>query len=289
MTRDTSGPTLHVPSAYYDHGSRCWKTSGVMFPSDWPTSSETCPAWGMTLDGELFELPRSVPPTDEPASSSSLLPTATARDGVPRGSQHPDKRMDGGHQVTLNDVAEHVLLPTPQARDWKDETLRPCNHRPGSTDSVPRAVFSLLPTPAVNDMGAGKTPEDWDAWTARMQEKHGNGNGHGASLSIEALRLHAPECMTTEPHHAPGDMALLPTPIAGDALGARNATAKRPPDSKHHAGTTLTDVFWIAGGHTDQPSPDGSSSSGDPHPTPPNRDATDDPDCLPFSSSGSWD
>ena len=47
----------------------------------------------------------------------------------------------------------------------------------------------LLPTPAVNDMGAGKTVEAWDTWTATMQAKHGNGNGHGKSLSIEVLRL----------------------------------------------------------------------------------------------------
>jgi len=60
-----------------------------------------------------------------------------------------------------------------------------------------RTAVSLLPTPAVNDMGAGKTVEEWDAWTERMKTAHGNGNGHGASLSIEAARL-------------------LPTPRAGD-------------------------------------------------------------------------
>lgn len=49
--------------------------------------------------------------------------------------------------------------------------------------------LTLLPTPAVNDMGAGKTVEAWDGWTARMQAAHGNGNGHGASLHIEALRM----------------------------------------------------------------------------------------------------
>ena len=49
--------------------------------------------------------------------------------------------------------------------------------------------LTLLPTPAVNDMGEGKTVEHWDAWTATMQAKHGNGNGHGKSLSIEAQRL----------------------------------------------------------------------------------------------------
>ena len=58
----------------------------------------------------------------------------------------------------------------------------------GEVDALP-AVVALLPTPAVNDMGAGKTVEDWDAWTDAMRAKHGNGNGHGKSLSIEAARL----------------------------------------------------------------------------------------------------
>jgi DNA (cytosine-5)-methyltransferase 1 len=49
--------------------------------------------------------------------------------------------------------------------------------------------LTLLPTPAVNDMGEGKTVEHWDAWTDRMKTEHGNGNGHGKSLAIEAQRL----------------------------------------------------------------------------------------------------
>lgn len=58
-------------------------------------------------------------------------------------------------------------------------------HRVG-TEPAPS---QLLPTPAVNDMGASYTPEEWDAWTAKMQAAHGNGNGHGKSLAIEAQRL----------------------------------------------------------------------------------------------------
>jgi DNA (cytosine-5)-methyltransferase 1 len=38
-------------------------------------------------------------------------------------------------------------------------------------------------------MGEGKTVEAWDEWTGKMREAHGNGNGHGKSLAIEAQRL----------------------------------------------------------------------------------------------------
>jgi hypothetical protein len=63
----------------------------------------------------------------------------------------------------------------------------------------------MLPTPAVNDMGARKTVEKWDSWTEDMKAKHKNGNGHGRSLAIEILRL------TSEP----GNGALLMS-LSGD-------------------------------------------------------------------------
>jgi hypothetical protein len=75
------------------------------------------------------------------------------------------------------------LLPTPTV----SEANGPGLHGDGGQDL--RTTVSLLPTPAVNDMGAGKTVEHWDEWTAAMQAKHGNGNGHGKSLAIEAQRL----------------------------------------------------------------------------------------------------
>jgi DNA (cytosine-5)-methyltransferase 1 len=92
------------------------------------------------------------PAGGEPA----LLPTPAAYDGERGGPQHPDKRRDGGHSVSLQDAVHGMVL---------------------------------LPTPVTNDMGEGKTPDVWDEWTAKMQAAHGNGNGHGKSLAIEAQRL----------------------------------------------------------------------------------------------------
>jgi len=38
-------------------------------------------------------------------------------------------------------------------------------------------------------MGERKSLEDWDTWVEKTRIKHNNGNGHGASLSIETRRL----------------------------------------------------------------------------------------------------
>jgi DNA (cytosine-5)-methyltransferase 1 len=101
--------------------------------------------------------------------------------------------------------------------------------RPWTNDRRPADV-TLLPTPAVNDMGAAYTPEEWDAWTATMQAKHGNGNGHGKSLSIEAQRLlPTPRTSDTNGAGAHGNggpdlrtaVDLLPTPSVADVEGGR--------------------------------------------------------------------
>ena len=90
----------------------------------------------------------------------------------------------------------HVtLFPTPRATDG---TKGGPNQRGSSGDLMLPSAVMLLPTPAVNDMGEGKTVQAWDEWTAKMKAAHGNGNG--ASLAIEAQRL-------------------LPTPSVADSLG----------------------------------------------------------------------
>lgn len=121
-----------------------------------------------------------------------LLPTPTTSDTNGAGAHG-----DGG-----TDLRTTVsLLPTPVA----SEGTKPSNtmgvERRKATGEVflTNAIVSLcgldptetplLPTPAVNDMGAAYTPDEWDAWTERMKTEHGNGNGHGKSLSIEAQRL----------------------------------------------------------------------------------------------------
>ena len=105
--------------------------------------------------------------------AASLLPTPTTQPST-----------GNGHARNLGKEAQ--LLPTPRATDG---TKGGPNQRGSSGDLMLPSAVTLLPTPAVNDMGAGKTVDEWDAWTDRMKTAHGNGNGHGKSLSIEAARL----------------------------------------------------------------------------------------------------
>lgn len=72
------------------------------------------------------------------------------------------------------------------------------------------AVMTLLPTPAVNDIGAAYTPETWDEWNQR---------GSSGDLML------------------PSAVQLLPTPTATDSKSSGSAGY-----TTGHDGTTLTDA-----------------------------------------------
>lgn len=214
----------------YDLASSSWRTCAATSLWDLEMSSPTFPEWGMTLGGELYELPTPERPTPAPASSS---------------------------------------LPTPTARDYEDTTISAARHRPDDDDTLSRALAHLLPTPTVMDMGSNYTPEQWEAWKAAKKAQHNNGNGHGASLTQEAI-------------------SLLPTPTAQQG---RNATSGRKPDAIFNSGTTLQDVIYAGeigstGASTPPPSPDGSTFSGDDHPLLPFPASTADRASRPDSWNG---
>jgi len=61
--------------------------------------------------------------------------------------------------------------------------------KPEALTNVNAYLFGArLPTPVVNDMGAGKTPEQWQILLDKWKAKHNN-NGHGDSLNIEVQKL----------------------------------------------------------------------------------------------------
>ena len=133
----------------------------------------------------------------------SLLPTPRAGDGEKGG---PNQRGSSG-DLMLPSAVVH-MLPTPRA----------------SRDASTTETFDLLPTPVVNDMGKAYTPDEWDAWTAKMQAAHGNGNGHGKSLEIEAARL-------------------LPTPRAQNGEDRNQRIWERPQDQPQNLENALGEQF----------------------------------------------
>ena len=158
---DTSGRTSPTPFAYYDPDSQSLRTSQDTFLLGLPMSSPTLPRSGSMRNGQLYERPTLAPRTGG-NDCSSLLPTPDA----------------GGGGKTI-----------PADAVWnKAGTLA---YKPDGTKVQVglSAIPQLLPTPAVNDMGAGKTPEQWDELTAKWKASSGNGNGHGKSLEQEAIRL----------------------------------------------------------------------------------------------------
>jgi len=220
---DTCGPTSSAPFARWDRDSQSWRTSAATSLWDLELSSLTLPAWGGLHDGELCEHP--TPELAINVLDSSSLPTPRATDGTKGGPNHrgssgdqmlpsavmgflptPTARESKGVDAprrtggaSLGHMASTSLLPTPTSQAAKHGELSPIErhgNRPQDNGNLwvvmPRlAEEALLPTPAVNDMGRGKTVEDWDAWTDKMKAAHGNGNGHGKSLEIEAARLGA--------------------------------------------------------------------------------------------------
>lgn len=162
-------------------------------------------------------------------------------------------------------LGEHSGGVAGSAPGWERWHPRP-DRRPANRDRGD-ADLTLLPTPAVNDMGRAYSPDEWDEWTARMQAAHGNGNGHGKSLHVEALRLlptpqahDATDGKTPEQvaamrartgagvwnlnEVAANELRLLPTPRTSDTngAGAKASGATYDPTDTHHTGTTLTDA-----------------------------------------------
>ncbi|WP_217181427.1 DNA cytosine methyltransferase [Streptomyces sp. AC495_CC817] len=84
----------------------------------WSARRERIKATGINGNGMGMPLPIAV----------QLLPTPDAYSGSRGGSQHPEKRRDGGHTVSLADVAEHVTDWGPYAAAisrWEQVIGRP--------------------------------------------------------------------------------------------------------------------------------------------------------------------
>jgi DNA (cytosine-5)-methyltransferase 1 len=180
-----------------------------------------------------------------------LLKTPTAQLAINGGSQHPDKRRAGGHGPTLADQVEHELLPTPNAaRVGSRMDTQLSGDGRETPNKLGWAIGSLPPTPSATDGKGGSAPGE------RVRGDGRTRTAGDADLTEAVSLLPTPSVADGTGGHKTrsgdrkgepllgGIAMLLPTPTAMDSKGSRNATAGRNPDSAHHAGTTLSDVFW---------------------------------------------
>ena len=156
-TRAGSGPSSPELLAYYSPLTSSWKTYQHSPLGAYPLLLERLPRSGMTRNGKLYRLHRSVPRTLE--SDSSLLPTPTAsRYGTNQGGA---AGRSGKVRYSLDAMARHDKWPTPQARDWKDahagsSVAQPHgNHSPSLPRAVAMEAMGLWPTPTASDGTGG--------------------------------------------------------------------------------------------------------------------------------------
>jgi len=264
MTTDTCGLTSCEPFAKWDHDSQCWRTSEATSLWALTLSSLTLPQWGGLHDGELCEHP--TPELATSALDCSSLPTPAAM----LGASDVDFQVSGDGRSKPNKLGWAIgeMLPTPTVNDASNIT-----RASGCYKSLTRTATTLLPTPAVNDMGEGKSLEWWDDWAPRQKSSDGRPAPHGRSLAIEAQRL----LPTPTTQHASGgynpdwghgmtlldaakEIHLLGTPTATMRHRSERGISKNPNPAEVASQAALTGVI------TQRPSPDGSASQDDqPH------------------------
>ena len=277
---DTCGLTSCEPFAKWDHDSQCWKTSEVTSLWALTLSSLTLPQWGGLHNGELCEHPTPAPVTS--GHDCSSLPTPTKGDGEGGGKRvgvtwaDTTKSTGNGGASRLRDVAGllSTYLPIPTVDDSSNVT-----RASGCYNSLTRTATALLPTPAVNDMGEGKTLEWWDDWAPRQKAADGRPAPHGRSLAIEAQRMlptpSAADAMGGHLTHS-GDRSdelllpglvktFLPTPTSQAAKRGELSPVKREGNRPQDRGNLWVVMPRLVGETTPQPSFDGSASSDDPH------------------------
>ncbi len=184
------GETPEQVAAMRAKGHGVWNLNEVVFPT--PRASR-----GASGTETMYRLGAVRDDSTRP-QGQVLLKTPTSQLAVNGGSQHPDKRKEGGHGPTLADEVEH-LLPTPVVTDaagTRNATAVRKNpnskHHSGST-----LADVLLPTPAAMNPNDGERLETWEARRVRTKERVKNGNGFGTPLAIAVQML--PGASTSQP------------------------------------------------------------------------------------------
>ena len=185
-----------------------------------------------------------------------LLKTPTAQLAINGGSQHPDKRIAGGHGPTLADQVEH-LLPTPVVTNRAGMSPSPATDRGTRGRDLGPVIGSLLPTPAAadGDRTSGAYPR-------------GNPTLAGALLPTPSAADSLGGHLTRGGHRGgelllggvAKELALLPTPAAHDSGNTpENHLRKKPGRSQVTSLAIIAENGLLpTGGRMDPLSGDGS-------------------------------
>jgi len=154
----------------YDPNTSLWKTHQCSLLGDLDEFLETWPQWGLMRDGECWEqrtLERRTKGTESGFSPDGQTffhtPNTTGLDGGSNSRKALRKRLE--------------LLPTPNARDWKDSQTA------GNRKSPGLGVVAHWPTPRTKGMCGGSGSWDLLNKNTTVEEARLMGAGNGGQLN----------------------------------------------------------------------------------------------------------
>lgn len=134
--------------ANYDHSLCSWKMSQLSLLEDWNKWSGPFPAFGMIVDGRLFQ-PMNLAPHTSEDDGFCLLPTPTAQTAGTNGkSWDEDSQTWINGRPSLTTMAKQNLWPTPRAQAG---TMSHKRIAEGRTPDTLLAAVKMWPTPMASD------------------------------------------------------------------------------------------------------------------------------------------
>lgn len=136
--------------AQLDHESSSWKMSPLLKATALSKLSKTWPSWGMTVDGCVYEHPMSGRRITEIVGSLWLTPRVVEiEESVENfrarmNRKRPNDRKNG--YASLSMQVKAGFLPTPCARDWKDNGKSPAELQRNTKTLATHAGGKLNPT-----------------------------------------------------------------------------------------------------------------------------------------------
>ena len=155
----------------YDPDTSSWKTHQCSLLGDLESFSETWPQWGLMRNGECWEqttLERTIRGTGFGLEQN--WPTPNAWDGK-RGPRSEENLRTKKHQINLITAVKQAerekLLPTPNARDWKD----------GKTSGNRKSPGLGVVAHQLEAQSSGQLNPDWVEWLMNWPIKWSEING----------------------------------------------------------------------------------------------------------------